>query len=39
MSNICFFCKKEFDEHDQNDIDNCIDKFKSQIIWKGEEET
>jgi len=28
--NICYFCKKEFDEHSQNDIDNCLDK------WKGE---
>ena len=27
-SNICYFCKQEYDEHDQNDIDNCIDKFK-----------
>ena len=28
MSNICYFCKQEFDEHSQKDIDNCLDKFK-----------
>ena len=22
-SNICYFCKHEFDEHSQEDIDNC----------------
>ena len=23
-SNICYFCKKDFDKHNQNDIDNCL---------------
>jgi len=27
-SNICHFCKREFDEHNLSDIDNCLDKFK-----------
>lgn len=37
MSNTCYFCKKEYDKHSQQDIDDCISKFKSQIIWKEEE--
>jgi len=36
MSNTCYFCKQEFDQHTQQDIDDCISKFKSQIVWKGE---
>ena len=29
-SNICYFCKREFDEHSQNDIDDCVEKFKGE---------
>jgi len=28
MSNtLCFFCKHRFDEHSQEEIDSCLDKF------------
>ena len=23
-SNICFFCKKDFDGHSEKDVDNCL---------------
>lgn len=39
MSNTCYFCKREYDEHSQQDIDNCISKFTSRIVWKGLEES
>ncbi len=39
MSNICYFCKEEYDEHSQQDLDNCISKFKRCIIFKGVKET
>jgi len=28
MDSICFFCKREFSEHNEGDIDNCLDNFK-----------
>ena len=23
-SNICYFCKKDFDKHSEKDVDNCL---------------
>ena len=34
-SNICYFCKKNFDKHSQNDVDNCL----KTLIKEGERET
>ena len=28
MSNTCFFCNKEINEHNENDVDNCLRKFR-----------
>ena len=33
--NICYFCKKDFDKHSQNDVDNCL----KTLIKEGERET
>jgi hypothetical protein len=29
LSDTCYFCKKEFDDHDKEDIDNCTTKFEN----------
>jgi len=27
MTDTCFFCKHRFDEHSQEEIDSCLEKF------------
>jgi len=29
LSNTCYFCKQKFDEHNQEDRDNCLSKFEN----------
>jgi len=31
-SNICFFCKQEFDKHSKDDIQFCLDKFLEEYV-------
>ena len=31
LSNTCYFCKKEFDNHNKEDLDNCTSKFENCI--------
>ena len=29
LSNTCYFCKREYDQHNQEDRDNCLSKFEN----------
>jgi hypothetical protein len=31
LSNTCYFCKKEYDAHNQEDRDTCLSKFENCI--------
>jgi len=31
LSNTCYFCKKEIDNHNKDDLDNCTSKFENCI--------
>ena len=31
LSNTCYFCKRGYDEHNQEDMDNCLSKFENCI--------
>jgi len=31
LSNTCYFCKKEIDNHNKEDLDNCTTKFENCI--------